>query len=120
MIARTAFNQLHHSVLLLAAAIVGMAIAYLLPLAMLTSGHPGLSALGALCWLLMAVAYVPMVRFYGLGFLWALTLPLSASFYVFATIHSAIQFWSGRGGTWKGRWQDRAKGTQPLQSPGER
>ena len=115
MIARTAFNQLRHSAALLAGAIVGMAITYLLPLALLASGHLLLSALGALCWLLMAVAYLPMVRFYGLGAPWALTLPLSASFYMFATIHSAIQFWSGRGGTWKGRSQDRAKASEPLQ-----
>ena len=120
MIARTAFNQLHHSAALLAGAIIGLIITYLLPLALLTSGKPALSALGALCWVLMAVAYFPMVRFYGLGTLWALTLPLSALFYVFATIHSATQFWSGRGGTWKGRSQDRAKATEPLQSPGER
>ena len=63
MIARTAFNQLHHSVALLAGAIVGMAVTYLLPLALLASGHRLLSALGALCWVLMAVAYLPMVRF---------------------------------------------------------
>lgn len=120
MIARTAFNQLHHSAALLAGAIVGMAITYLLPFALLASTHWLLCAIGALCWLLMAVAYFPMVRFYGLGTLWALSLPLSAMFYMFATIRSAIQFWLGRGGTWKGRSQDRAKATEPLQSPGER
>ena len=106
MIARTAFNQLQHSARLLAGAIVGMAIIYLLPFALLASGHFWLAALGALCWALMAVAYLPMVRFYGLGVLWALTLPVSASFYMFATFHSAVPFWSGRGGTWKGRSQD--------------
>ena len=106
MIARTAFNQLQHSALLLACAIVGMAIMYLLPLAALASGNLLLAVLGAICWLLMTVAYFPMVRFYRLGVLWALTLPLSATFYMFATVHSAVAFWSRRGGMWKGRSQD--------------
>jgi hopene-associated glycosyltransferase HpnB len=106
MIARTAFNQLQHSALLLAGAIVGMSIMYLLPLAALVSGNPPLAVLGAVCWLVMTLAYFPMVRFYQLGALWALTLPLSATFYMFATVHSAIEFWAGRGGTWKGRSQD--------------
>jgi hypothetical protein len=37
-----------------------------------------------------------------------LTLPLSAVFYMVATVDSAIKFWSGRGGEWKGRSQDRS------------
>ena len=109
MIARTAFNQLQHSALLLAGTIVGMSIMYLLPLALLASGRLWLSTLGAVCCLLMAATYFPMVRFYGLGALWALTLPLSAMFYTIATVHSAVAFWSGRGGTWKGRAQDLSR-----------
>jgi len=106
MISRTAFNQLRHSATLLIASIAGLAIAYLLPLALLLSGNTMLVALGALCWLLMAIAYAPMVRFYGLSAAWALTLPAPASFYMIATVHSAVKFWSGRGGEWKGRAQD--------------
>jgi len=33
-------------------------------------------------------------------------LPLIAAFYLVATIESAINYWSGRGGSWKGRVQD--------------
>ena len=106
MIARTAFNQLQHSAALLAGSIIGLAIAYLLPVALLLSGHAELAAIGAVGWLLMTIAYFPMVRFYGLSAGWALTLPVAASFYMFATIHSAFKFWSGRGGEWKGRAQD--------------
>ena len=36
----------------------------------------------------------------------ALALPAVAAFYMFATVHSAVKFWSGRGGEWKGRAQD--------------
>ena len=108
MIARTAFNQLQHSPSLLMGALVGLTITYLLPLALLLTGNGTLSVLGAASWLLMTAAFLPMVRFYGLNPAWALTLPFSACFYILATIHSAIKFWSGHGGEWKGRAQDVA------------
>jgi hypothetical protein len=47
-----------------------------------------------------------MLRFYGRSFAWVFSLPLVALFYGGATIHSAIQYWRGRGGEWKGRIQD--------------
>ena len=108
MIARTAFNQLRHSLALLIGAIVGMVLLYLLPLLLLCTRDAQLVALGAAAYILMIVTYLPMVRFYGLGAGWALTLPLSAIFYIGATLDSAIKFWSGRGGEWKGRAQDRS------------
>ncbi len=106
MIARNAFNQLRHSMWLLAGAIVGLLLLYLLPLALLFCGSRTLVLLGAATYLLMWVAYLPMVRFYGLNVAWALTLPFSAAFYMAATLHSAVMYWSGRGGEWKGRAQD--------------
>jgi len=106
MIARTAFNQLRHSGVLLTAGVIGLVVTYLLPLLLIASGERTLIALGAASWVLMALAYAPMVRFYGLNLAWSLTLPFSASFYLLATIHSAFKFWIGRGGEWKGRVQD--------------
>src|ERR1035441_3160559 len=66
MIARTAFNQLQHSVWLLLGALLGLTITYLLPLGLLLSGNGLLVALGAGSWMLMSIAFLPMVRFYGL------------------------------------------------------
>jgi hypothetical protein len=63
-------------------------------------------ALGAFAWVLMMVAYAPSLRFYGLSLLWAPALPLVAAFYTGSTIHSAVRYWCGRGGEWKGRAQD--------------
>jgi hypothetical protein len=34
-------------------------------------------------------------------------LPFSAASYTGATIHSAVKYWTGRGGEWKGRTQDQ-------------
>ena len=117
MIARTAFNQLRHSAFLLIGAIIGMFLSYLLPLVLIFRGDRMTAALGALAWLLMASAFLPMVRFYELNPLWSLTLPLSACFYMAATIHSAFKFWVGRGGEWKGRVQDTAS---DLETPSSR
>jgi hopene-associated glycosyltransferase HpnB len=109
MIARTAFNQLQHSIGLLLGATAGLLLMYLLPLALLLTGSLALTLIGAISYLVMWVIYLPMVRYYGLNAAWALTLPLSAIFYLAATLHSALNYWSGRGGKWKGRGQDVAQ-----------
>jgi hypothetical protein len=51
----------------------------------------------------MSVAYAPAVRYYRISLVWALTLPAIALFYAGATVHSAVRYWQGRGGEWKGR-----------------
>jgi hopene-associated glycosyltransferase HpnB len=104
MISRSAFNQLRHSTVLLIAAVLGLGLTYLLPPLVLLGGP--LRWCGVAAWVLMSVAYFPAVRFFGLGPLWAVTLPLSALFYLGATVHSAVEYWRGRGGEWKGRVQD--------------
>jgi hopene-associated glycosyltransferase HpnB len=107
MISRSAFNQLHHSTLLLIASMAGMAVTYLLPPALVLFSHCTVPAiLGAAAWLLMSLSYIPVLRLYRLNLLWALALPLAAVFYVGATFHSAWKYWTGRGGQWKGRIQD--------------
>jgi hopene-associated glycosyltransferase HpnB len=106
MVARTAFNQLQHSTWLLIGALAGLMLTFLLPAALPFNGSPPLAAFGIVAFLLMCIAYLPMVRFYRLNRLWALTLPFSAAFYMWATLHSAVKYWSGHGVEWKGRAQD--------------
>jgi hopene-associated glycosyltransferase HpnB len=118
MIARTAFNQLRHSRLLLIGAILGLIVTYFVPLLLVFSGNKPLVALGLVSWLLMAMAYLPMVRLYELNQLWSLTLPVGACFYMAATIHSGFNYWAGRGGEWKGRAQDMA--SSDLTTPSSR
>ena len=102
MISRTAFNQLRHSAWLLFATVFGLIVVYLSPVLLLFAQSTAPVILGALAWGVMAFTYYPIVRFYGLHPGWALTLPLAAAFYAGATVHSAIRYWSGRGGEWKG------------------
>jgi hopene-associated glycosyltransferase HpnB len=106
MISRTAFRQLNHSVLLLVGTLIGLGVAYMLPVALIFCGQSVYAALGLAAWALMTVAYLPMVRFYRESPLWAVVLPAIAVFYAGATIHSAFKYWTGSGGEWKGRTQD--------------
>jgi hopene-associated glycosyltransferase HpnB len=106
MISRTAFWQLRHATILLLGTIVGMFLTYMLPPLLLFTGKPLIIALGALAWALMMAAYLPSLRLYGASPLWAPALPLVALFYTGATVHSAIRYWTGHGGEWKGRAQD--------------
>ncbi len=106
MISRSAFNQLRHSAWLLAGTLLALTITYVVPVAALLSGRPFAVILGAVAWLSMSISYAPMIRFYRLPTLWAFSLPLIAIFYAGATLHSAVQYWRGKGGAWKGRIQD--------------
>ena len=106
MIARTAFNQLRHSWLLLIACMLGMTVAFLAPLVLVFSSSriTGWLALGASA--LMFATYVPVLRLYRVSVLAAVTLPFAAMFYMYATVVSALRYWRGHGGQWKGRTQD--------------
>jgi hopene-associated glycosyltransferase HpnB len=107
MVARSAYTQLRHSPLLLLATLVGMALIYLVPAAVLLSApwHEDLVAalLGLAAWLVMALAIGPTQRLYGQSWFWGLSLPLAALLYGAMTFDSARRHWHGRGGTWKGR-----------------
>jgi hopene-associated glycosyltransferase HpnB len=105
MISRNAFYQLRHSFWLLMGTLLGIGMTFLAPPIALAFG--GRAAVwSGLAWLLMSVSFLPMVRFYRISPLWAVSLPLVALFYAGATVHSAVQYWMGRGGEWKGRVQD--------------
>jgi hopene-associated glycosyltransferase HpnB len=103
MIARSAYTQLGHSPALLAATVAGMLLVYVAPPVLALLAHGAAAIIGAAAWLLMALAFLPMIRLYGLSPLWAPALPLVALFYVAATIDSARRFHAGHGGEWKGR-----------------
>jgi hopene-associated glycosyltransferase HpnB len=109
LIARTAFTQLGYSWLLLAGTLLGMTVTYLLPVIFTFSAQPVVWRLGLAAWGLMAITYLPTVRFYRMSPLWAAALPMAAVFYTYATWVSAVRYWLGRGGQWKGRAQAPAK-----------
>jgi hopene-associated glycosyltransferase HpnB len=110
LISRTAFNQLHHSYGLLIATLLGLVVTYVLSPALLLTHRAAVVGLGLCGWLMMAIAYLPMLRFYARNPLWSVSLPAISLFYAGATLHSAWQYARGRGGAWKGRAQDLGAG----------
>lgn len=110
LIARTAFTQLRYSSLLLLGTLIALFATYLLPWISFFQGDDPAWFLAATAASFMSVSFGVTVRFYNLSFLWALTLPFAAIFYAYATCVSAIRFWLGRGGQWKGRAQARRNG----------
>ncbi|MGB2624508.1 MAG: glycosyltransferase [Candidatus Acidiferrum sp.] len=105
LIARTAFTQLCYSPLFLAGTLLGMFLTYLAPVLLLFSHDPTAKVLAAAAWVLMTLSFLPTVRFFRLSPLWAPLLPLAAFFYTYATWLSALRYWLGKGGQWKGRAQ---------------
>lgn len=105
LIARTAFTQLRYSNFLLIATLLALFVAYILPWISFCAGDDPAWFLAGTALCLMAVSFGVTVRFYNLSFFWALTLPIAAAFYAYATCVSALRYWLGRGGQWKGRFQ---------------
>jgi len=106
MISRCAFAQINYSTGILLFVTVGMAVTYLAPpLLVLLSGETPAIVLGGVAWLGMTLSFLPTLKLYRCPLLVAPLLPAIALFYMAATIFSAVQFWRGRGGAWKGRYQ---------------
>ncbi|MGJ3246466.1 MAG: glycosyltransferase [Elainellaceae cyanobacterium] len=107
MVARTAYTQLHYSPLLLLGTLIGMTWVYLVPplsaIAGIVTGQWALFAVGLSTWLLMAIAYAPILQFYRVPLAVAACLPAIAFLYTLMTLDSALRHWQGRGGAWKGR-----------------
>jgi len=107
MVARSAFEQLNRSLSALLGTLAGMVVLYVVPPVAAVygvaagEGFAALSGTGA--WGLMAVAYAPTVRLYGLAPAYTLTLPLAGVLYALMTLDSARRHWAGKGGGWKGR-----------------
>jgi hopene-associated glycosyltransferase HpnB len=108
MIARCAYAQLNYSPLLLGAVMLGLALTFLAGPLLALFGDGAVWPLGALTWLLMALAFQPMLRFYRVSPLWGVALPAIALAYMIYTLESAYRHWRGQGGTWKGRVQANA------------
>jgi hypothetical protein len=103
MVARSAYAQLKYSPILLSIAIVGLSLVYLLPALFALFGSGLVQALGIASWALMAVSFMPTLRFYRMPLLWGAALPAISLVYLAFTIDSAFQHARRGGGMWKGR-----------------
>jgi hopene-associated glycosyltransferase HpnB len=111
MVARSAYAQLKYSPLLLVGTLTGLALMFVAPLLLtiLAPVPPLVRIAGAAAWLIMAVTFIPILRFYRCSPLWGLALPFIGTLYAAFTLDSAVQHWRGRGGMWKGRTQAIAR-----------
>jgi hopene-associated glycosyltransferase HpnB len=105
LVSRTAYAQLHYSPLILLGTVLGLALTYLAPVALALFARGWPQFIGLFAWILMALAFRPILRFYRLSVLWAPFLPVIATMYMAFTLDSAYQHARGRGGMWKGRAQ---------------
>jgi hopene-associated glycosyltransferase HpnB len=105
LVARSAFTQLGFSTAMLGVTVLSMTATYLLgPTLFLLDQGPA-RIIAAVATFMMLFAYQPTLKYYRLSPAWALALPAIAMFYTAATVDSAVRYWSGRGGAWKGRFQ---------------
>jgi hypothetical protein len=111
MISRSAYAQLNYSPLLLIGVTLGLALTFLAGPLFALFGTGLARVLGALAWLLMALSFQPMLRFYRVSPLWGLALPAIATAYMLYTWDSAYRYARGQGGRWKGRIQANASGS---------
>lgn len=111
MIARTAFNQLHYSTLLLLACTFIMIIAFWMPPGFLffSAQHIQYISLGAFA--TMIITYLPILLFYGRSPLWALLLPVIGTLYLLMTWTSAMRYWKGEHLRWRGRTMQKSSET---------
>ena len=105
MIARTAFTQLNYSVLRLTGTLLGLLLTFVAPVVLALSTNPKVWLPALLAWCLMSASFLPTAVFYRLSPIWSPFLPIAAVFYAYATFLSAVRYWLGRGGQWKGRAQ---------------
>jgi hopene-associated glycosyltransferase HpnB len=109
MVARSAYAELDYSVLKLAGTLLGLVLVYLAPPATALFAWGASQMAGWIACLGMVIAMQPILRYYRLSPLWGFALPIIAAFYAAFTLDSALQYWRGRGGMWKGRAQAAAR-----------
>ena len=105
MVARSAYAQLGYSPLMLLGTLLGLFVVYIAPVGSALFGWGVTQIAGWAAWIIMALLFQPILRFYRLSPLWGAGLPLIGAFYAAFTLESAILHWSGKGGMWKGRAQ---------------
>ncbi len=103
MVARSAYTQLRHSLLIVTGCVLGLAYVFFVPVAAMVFGTGPVLLCGLVAYAAMVRTYMPMVRWLGCAPGWAFALPVSAGLYTAMTISSAWRHHRGAGAAWKGR-----------------
>lgn len=113
MVARSAYCQLHYSIVLLAVASCLMVLAFMVPLAALCVGPMPARLLALTAVAAMLASYRPTLRYYGLPGTWACALPLAGALYLLMTWTAALRYAHGQ----RSRWKNRVYAAVPAPAP---
>lgn len=103
-VARTAFTQLHYSVLLLLlCTLIMSSMFWCAPLSVIVYTDTVFMASSIFAWLAMFIVYTPVLRFYRRSPLWVIALPVTGTLYLMMTWTSAFRYWRGVRAHWKNR-----------------
>jgi len=103
-VARTAFTQLHYSLLLLfLCTFIMISMFWCAPLSATVYTDTVFVVSSTLTWLAMLIVYMPVLGFYRSSFLWGIALPVIGTLYLLMTWTSAIRYWRGIRAQWKNR-----------------
>ncbi len=103
MVARSAYTQLGYNPLLLGACVLGLFLVFVWPMIALLFARSAARWWAAVAFLAMVRTYMPLVRYLGCAWPWALTLPVAAALYLWMTVLSAWRYYRGTRTRWKGR-----------------
>jgi len=106
MVVRSAYAQLRFSPAWLVFTLAAMALVFVAPSAAAVFALGTARAFGLGAWALMAMAFQPTLRAYRVSPLWGVALPAIATLYAIYTLESGLASARGRGGLWKGRYQE--------------
>ncbi len=110
MVARTAYTQLHYSLILLILCSTLMVLCFVVPLVQIFNGDDYLKIVSLSAYAFMAITYQPLVKFYNLSAFWVLTLPFASCLFLAMTWTSAIRYWRGE----RTRWKNRSYGNHEI------
>ncbi|MXS84959.1 glycosyltransferase [Nitrosomonas sp. HPC101] len=103
-VARTAFTQLHYSMLLLFLCTLFMiSMFWCAPLFAIIYTDTVFVISSAFAWLAMLIVYTSVLRFYQSSPFWGVALPVIGTLYLLMTWTSALRYWCGTRAHWKNR-----------------
>jgi hopene-associated glycosyltransferase HpnB len=111
MVARSAYTQLHYSMLLLLLTTGIFFIVFFWPLMGLFSLKPEVIICSVAAIFLMIAAYIPILRYYRVPVYYATMMPFIGGLFLAMTWTSALRYWSGQRSTWKGRVYNKTLGS---------
>ena len=103
LVTRTAYTQLRYSPILLLICMLIMSIAFIIPLiAILQDGSVML--MGLATFFIQIICYFPIIKYYSMNPLYALSLSFIGILYMLFTLNSSYHYYFNKGASWKKRY----------------